>query len=77
MTDDMKTALAALLDDVESVVIEHDGAKWGTVYLDNARPKDWNARKWAGILGALTKAGLYKDFDDRQFKGIFGEVKMI
>lgn len=54
----------------------NDGNGWWTVYLDNAKPKDWAPRKWAALLGNLKKKGYYRDIDDPDFKGAFGQIKM-
>lgn len=47
------------------------GAKWGTVYLDNADTGELTQRSVAGILGSLGKKGCYVDNGE-----CFGSVKM-
>lgn len=76
MTQDMQTAHKSLRDNAEVWTADENGIKWGEVYLDNAKPKGWAPRKWAAVLGALKKAGLYRDFDDGQNDGVFGIVNM-
>jgi hypothetical protein len=54
-----------------------NGERWATVYLDNTLGKlmrefDMKPRSFAGYLGALNKAGLYRSFDDD--KSAWGEV---
>lgn len=63
--------LAALRKEVESV-----RGDFGAVYLDNARPADMTAHQFAGHLSALEAAGLYRPYTDREFRGIFGDVKL-
>ncbi len=52
-----------------------DGDGWWTVYLDNAFIKGWNKKRWSSVLGSLKKKGLYREIDDPDFRGIFGQVK--
>ncbi len=75
MTPDMKIAFDRLSSKVESTDHSANGDVWGNVYLENAIPSGWDGRKWAGVLSALSKAGLYKD-EDGTFKGDFGRVKI-
>lgn len=42
---------------------EYAEGEWLAVYLDNAKPSDMSAHAFAGHLGALEKAGLYKPTD--------------
>lgn len=72
MTPDETTALAALREEAES----NNGNGWWDCYLDNAKPSDWSPKKWASILGSLTKKGFYKDIQDPDYKGVWGSVKM-
>lgn len=53
-------------------------AGWGSVYLDNAKPKEMSRRSYAGVLSALEKAGLYmpNTGGDAIHQGCFGEVKL-
>jgi hypothetical protein len=44
---------------------------WLMVYLDNAKPAGMSYHAFAGHLGALEKAGLYRPVDGYAF----GEVK--
>jgi len=68
------TILAGLRENTEGcTIIEPDGARWGTVYLDNARPVGCNGHKFAGFLSALERRGLYRPEQD---DGIFGLVKL-
>jgi hypothetical protein len=71
MTTDMSTALEALRGAAE----RDEGDGWALVYLDNAKPREWNGRKWAALLGKLKTTGFYRDFDDGEFDGVFGLVK--
>ena len=72
MTKDMQTALEALrISPESSFTRKADGTKWASVYLDNAIPAGWSGHKWAGVLGALEKAGYYSQLD-----GHFGDVKL-
>lgn len=71
-TFDERSALQWLREEAES----NDGDGWWTVYLDNAKPKGWEGRKWAAILGSLKKKGLYREIDDPDFRGTFGQIKM-
>jgi hypothetical protein len=57
----------ALQRSAESRDIHEDGTVWGSVYLDNARPAGMSPRSFAGILGRLQKAELYRRQDDRFF----------
>ena len=72
MTTDMETALRMLREWAEGAPFNG----YANVYLDNAKPKGWSDLKWAGTLGALKKAGLYRPYDDPDFAGIWGDVKM-
>lgn len=76
LTPNMQIAFDALCGAVESTTEHPNGDVWGCAYLSNARPKDWPRRKWAAVLGALKKAGLYRDIDLDDFKGDFGDVKL-
>ena len=73
LTQDEHVALTALRTEAES----DNGNGWWDCYLDNAKPNDWTPRKWAAVLGSLTKKGLYRDIQDPDFKGIWGSVKMV
>lgn len=33
------------------------GKAWHVVYLDNAKPNDWNGKQWAGVLSRLASKG--------------------
>lgn len=72
LTADETIALKSLREEAES----NNGNGWWDVYLDNAFIRDWSPKKWASILGSLTKKGLYKDISDPDFKGVWGSVKM-
>lgn len=72
MTLDERCAVKYLREEAES----DDGNGWWTVYLDNAKPKDWSPRKWAALLSNLKQKGFYRDIDDPDFKGAFGQIKM-
>ena len=62
--------LALLRNNHESTTTELDTGKvWGTVCLDNARPKGFDKHKFAGHLSALEAKGFYKSEDQ-----YFGEV---
>jgi hypothetical protein len=69
-------ALAALRREVESVdtFVGDPETQWGSVYLDNAKPDDINARSWAGLLSRLERCGLYRKQGE---DGAFGYVKML
>ena len=78
-TPDMLQAHKALVAAVEpdrTWQAKNTGFTWGDVYLDNAKPNEWNGRKWAGVLAALEKAGSYIRYDDPDFAGIWGKVRM-
>jgi hypothetical protein len=60
--------LAALRSKAEGEAV--DGFK--LVYLDNAKPEGMSPTAFAGHLGALQKAGLYKVIDEYAW----GNVKM-
>jgi hypothetical protein len=78
MTADMQTALAALRAHHECCIVTRaDGSQWAAVYLDNAKPREWGGHKWAGVLSALDKAGVYRRNDDPDFSDIFGDVKLV
>ena len=72
---------SATLTDKESLALEHlrhfvesSSHGWGNVYLDNARPPQWDEKTWSGVLGSLTKKGLYQpEWGD---EGCFGDVKL-
>lgn len=49
-----------------------NGAEWGVVYLDNARPSDMNAPTFRAALSTLAKEGLYRVVDGFAW----GEVKL-
>jgi len=68
-----KTAevLAALRRKQEGITIR-DGASWGIVYLDNAKPREMTPRQFAGHLSVLQRAGLYISGED----DCFGDVRM-
>ena len=65
------------MDTVELVLenlrkyIESDyDANFGTVYLDNARPKGVNDKQFRACLSALSKKGLYKPIDGLAFGAV-------
>lgn len=60
----------------ESIERHTDGSIWGSVYLDNFRPANCTPRQFAQKLSMLKKAGLYHDEDNRDYKGIWGHVKL-
>lgn len=74
MTTDMQIALAALRKAASGYeeVKEDGSAVWKEVYLDNAKPEEWSRKKWAGVLSALEKAGVYERVDGLYF----GDVKL-
>ncbi len=47
-----------------------DSEDWRTVYLDNVDMRNASPREFAGLLGSLTKKGMYREID-----GFFGEVR--
>jgi hypothetical protein len=66
--------LASLRAHVEGSYVEGGSTrpgKWGSVYLDNARPKGMSARSFAGYLSALEREGLYRSQGDK----CFGDVQ--
>ena len=72
LTDAATTVLAALRSAAESYSRDIDNARWGMVYLDNARPRGMSRHQFAGYLSALKAEGLYAQTSD----AAFGEVKM-
>jgi hypothetical protein len=66
MTNYSEIVLEALRANTEG---NTDG--WLMVYLDNAKPAGMSYHAFAGHLGALEKAGLYRPVDGYAF----GEVK--
>jgi hypothetical protein len=72
MTNTAALILAALLAEKEATSTDADGSVWGTVYLDNARPRDLSRHEFAGHLSALKGAGVYRQTSDPAF----GEVKL-
>lgn len=34
------------------------------------------ARQWSSVLASLSKKGWYKHDDDKEFKGVFGYIKL-
>jgi hypothetical protein len=66
--------LASLRAHVEGIsfLSSENGAKFGIVYLDNAKPAGMSRRSFAGYLSTLQKAGLYKSQGD----DCFGDVKL-
>lgn len=68
MTPTMKQAYDALVANAEgSGVTTTGGYIFRDVYLDNAKPKEWSGRKWAGALSALEKVGAYISLDEYAF----------
>ena len=54
--------------------VENDTHEWNEVYIDNARD-DFSVKELEGLLGSLSKKGLYRDANDKEDKGIWGQVK--
>lgn len=73
LTDNERQAMAALRANVEYNINQ----EWGAVYLDNACPPEWRGYQWSGVLGSLAKKGLYRDEQDRENKGVWGQVRLI
>jgi len=59
-----------LSDNVENLTFDKNGSKWGIVYLDNARPKGVSDKIFRSYLSVLSKQGLYRISDGKNF----GEV---
>jgi hypothetical protein len=74
LTVNQASVLKKLRDAVESSSKDADGVEWGTVYLSNAG----SGRSFAATLGALKRAGYYKDYENvgAQHRGMFGKVKV-
>jgi hypothetical protein len=64
--------LQALRDNYESTMTFADGVKWGSVYLDNARPEGMSDKSFRSCLSSLSAAGQYKPQGD----DCFGYVKL-
>ena len=69
LTDKESIALECLRDNVES-----SSHGWGTVYLDNAKPLQWDEKTWSGVLGSLAKKGFYQP--EWGVECSFGNVKL-
>lgn len=41
--------------------------EWHSIYLDNAKPRNWSGKTWSGVLGSLSRKGLYRDDDGYAF----------
>ena len=54
--------------------VENDLGEWNEVYIDNARD-GFSVKELEGLLGSLSKKGLYRDANDKEDKGIWGQVK--
>jgi len=54
--------LAAMRNGYEGTS-EHKGATWGSVYLDNFRPKGMSVTSFRAYLRALSDAGFYRVYD--------------
>ena len=54
--------------------VENDAHEWNDVYIDNARD-GFSVKELEGVLGSLSKKGLYHDAHDKEDKGIWGQVK--
>lgn len=67
LTPDSYLVLCNLRKYTESSYTEANGAEWGSVYLDNARPNGWPAHKFAAHLSDLSAKGFYRPQDDRWF----------
>jgi len=66
--------LEALRSNAETISTEiATGKQWGTVYIDNAR-NGYTPRQFAQALSVFKRLGLYEDYSDRQYKGVFGKV---
>lgn len=66
------TALEALRRSAEgNTTLDSDGTTWYEIYLDNAKPFEWDGKTWAGVLGSLEKKGLYRTIDNYAW----GEVR--
>lgn len=76
MTADMQTALAALRANREACTDTHaDGTQWAAVLIDNAKPATWSRHKFAGVLSALEKVGLYRP-ECGEFEDECGNVRL-
>lgn len=74
MTENTKSVLVALRANAESDY----GEGWWGVYIDNAMGdlKDMNRRAFAAHCSNLKKAGLYRDHNEPEWKGVWGFVKL-
>lgn len=72
LTEAATTVLDALRSAAESYSRDIDNARWGMVYLENARPSGMSRHQFAGYLSALKAEGLYAQTCD----AAFGEVRM-
>ena len=75
MTPKQAQVLTALRNNWESTSTIND-EKWGSVYLDNARPDGMSNRTFGAVLGSLAKAGVYKHMQDDRGGVFFGLVKL-
>lgn len=76
MTKGMKVVFESMRLGYESESSHTDGV-WGTVYIDNFRPKDMTRRQYAGTLSALEKAGFYKPYSgDAAHEGAWGYIRL-
>lgn len=71
LTEMEQQALKALRENEENIEV-HQGQNWGSVYLDNAKPRNWSGKTWSGVLSSLSQKGLYREDDGYAF----GLVKM-
>ena len=75
MTEQMQTVLTALRAHREGVTTRYsDGRVFESVYIDNARPKGMSRHAFAGVLGALEKAGYYVPEGDDCFGDVLLET---
>lgn len=72
ISDSAAIVLGALRRSAEQPVTDADGARWGSVYLDNAKPAGMSTQAFHGYLSALQTAGLYKPQDG----WAFGDVRL-
>ncbi len=62
-----ESILTEMRNGYESNMTDKDGAEWGSVYLDNFRPKGMSVTSFRSYLRALSDAGFYRVYDGYAF----------
>jgi hypothetical protein len=71
LSHEAQSILTAMRNGWESRMTDKNGS-WGSVYLDNFRPKGMSVTSFRSYLAVLSKAGLYQVYEGEHW----GYVKL-